>query len=74
VQLVGHTDNTGSAEANQKLSLDRADAVKQMLVNGEVAGDRISTAGYGQDRPIGSNDTEEGRAKNRRIELVVTQK
>lgn len=74
VQLIGHTDNTGTAEANQKLSLDRADAVKQMLVNGGVAGDRISTAGYGQDRPIGPNDSEEGRAKNRRIELMVTQK
>jgi len=74
VQLIGHTDNTGPAEANQKLSLDRADAVKQMLVNDGVAGDRISTAGYGQDRPIGPNDSEEGRAKNRRIELIVTQK
>ncbi len=74
VQLIGHTDNTGTAEANQKLSLDRADAVKQMLVNDGVASDKISTAGYGQEQPISSNDTEEGRAKNRRIELTVTQK
>jgi OOP family OmpA-OmpF porin len=72
--LTGHTDNTGTPEANQKLSLDRADAVSQMLVTGGVAADRITTAGYGQDRPIASNDTEEGRAKNRRLELTVTQK
>ena len=74
VQLAGHTDNTGAPDTNQKLSQDRASAVKQMLVNGGIAGDRITTAGYGQDRPIASNDTEEGKAKNRRLELTVTQK
>ncbi len=71
VQLVG---NTGSAEANQALSLDRANAVKGMLVNQGVAADRISTAGYGRDRPVASNDTEDGRARNRRLELNVTRK
>lgn len=74
VQLVGHTDNTGSPDANQSLSLDRANAVKGMLVNQGVAADRISTAGYGQDRPVASNDTETGRAQNRRLELNVTSK
>jgi len=74
VQLSGHTDNTGAPDANQKLSLDRANAIKQVLVNNGVAADRIATNGYGQDRPIASNDTEEGRAKNRRLELTVTQK
>jgi OOP family OmpA-OmpF porin len=74
VQLVGHTDNTGSPQANQQLSMDRANAIKGMLVNQGVGADRISTAGYGQERPIASNDTEDGRAKNRRIELNVTQK
>lgn len=74
VQLAGHTDNTGDAAANQKLSLDRANAVRDTLVNGGVDSARISTAGYGQDRPVASNDTEEGRAKNRRTELVVTKK
>lgn len=74
VRLSGYTDNTGAPNANQKLSLDRANAVKQMLVNGGIAADRIVTTGYGQNRPIASNDTEEGRAKNRRLELTVTQK
>jgi outer membrane protein OmpA-like peptidoglycan-associated protein len=74
VQLVGHTDNTGDAAANMKLSQDRASAVRDMLVNGGVDGNRITTAGYGQDKPVASNDTEEGRAKNRRTELVVTKK
>jgi OmpA-OmpF porin, OOP family len=74
VQLVGHTDSTGTAEANQTLSIDRANAVKSMLVAQGVGADRISTAGYGQDRPLGSNDTGEGRARNRRLELNVTRK
>jgi outer membrane protein OmpA-like peptidoglycan-associated protein len=74
IQLAGHTDNTGSPQANQSLSGDRANAVKGMLVNQGVAADRISTAGYGQDRPVASNDNEEGRARNRRLELTVTKK
>jgi len=74
VQLVGHTDNTGRPEANQILSLNRANAVKNMLVKGGVAADRMSTAGMGQDHPVASNDTEDGRARNRRLELNVTSK
>lgn len=74
VQLSGHTDNTGAAEANQRLSLDRANTVRDMLVSSGIAPDRIVTNGYGQDRPIAPNDTEEGRARNRRTELTVTQK
>jgi outer membrane protein OmpA-like peptidoglycan-associated protein len=74
IQLGGHTDNTGSADANRALSSSRADAVKVMLVSQGVAADRITTQGFGQDRPVASNDTEEGRAHNRRIELTVTQK
>ena len=74
VQLSGYTDHTGAPDANQKLSLDRANAVKQTLVNSGIAADRMATTGYGQDRPIASNDTEEGRAQNRRLELTVTQK
>jgi OmpA-OmpF porin, OOP family len=74
VQLSGYTDNTGSPDANQALSRDRANAVMGMLVNQGVAPDRITTAGYGQDRPVASNDTEEGRARNRRLELTVTKK
>ena len=74
IQLSGHTDNTGAPDANRSLSQSRADAVKAMLVNSGVGGDRISTTGYGQDRPIASNESEQGKAQNRRIELTVTQK
>jgi outer membrane protein OmpA-like peptidoglycan-associated protein len=74
VQLTGHTDNTGNPQSNQALSLARANAVKNMLVNNGVASNRISTQGLGQERPIASNDTEQGRAQNRRTELTVTQK
>jgi K(+)-stimulated pyrophosphate-energized sodium pump len=74
VQLSGYADDTGTADANQKLSLDRANTVRQMLVNDGIAADRIATNGYGQERPIASNDTQEGRAENRRLELTVTQK
>jgi outer membrane protein OmpA-like peptidoglycan-associated protein len=74
IELVGHTDNTGNPQANQTLSQQRADAVKSMLVAQGVGADRISTAGFGQDRPLASNDTEEGRARNRRTELNVTKK
>ncbi len=72
VALVGYTDDTGDPAANKKLSLDRATAVKTMLVQGGVDGSRISTDGEGQDKPVASNDTDEGRAKNRRTELTVT--
>jgi len=71
VQLAGHTDNTGDPAANQTLSTNRATAIKDMLVAGGIAPDRITTIGYGQDKPIASNDTEEGKARNRRTELVV---
>jgi outer membrane protein OmpA-like peptidoglycan-associated protein len=70
-QLEGHTDSTGDPAANKKLSLDRATTVKDLLVAGGVAEGRFGTAGAGSDKPIASNDTEDGRAKNRRLELVV---
>src|SRR5262245_12679636 len=72
VHLEGHTDNTGDAAANKKLSLDRAVAVKEMMVKGGIAEARITgTDGWGQEKTIASNDTDEGQAKNRRTELVV---
>jgi OmpA-OmpF porin, OOP family len=71
VRLEGHTDNTGDADANKKLSLDRAIVVRGIMVAGGIADARIGTDGYGQEKPIAPNETEEGRAKNRRTELVV---
>jgi outer membrane protein OmpA-like peptidoglycan-associated protein len=72
VRLEGHTDTTGDAVENQKLSMARAQAVEDALVAGGIAEERISTVGYGDTRPAASNGTQEGRAANRRLELVVT--
>ena len=74
VQLEGHTDSTGDPEANKKLSVDRANAIRDLLAQSGIDSGRITTQGYGADKPIASNDTEEGKAKNRRTELVVLKK
>jgi outer membrane protein OmpA-like peptidoglycan-associated protein/uncharacterized membrane protein YeaQ/YmgE (transglycosylase-associated protein family) len=71
LRIEGHTDPSGDAAADQKQSLARADALKILLVKAGVPGDRITTAGLGSERPVASNDTAEGRAKNRRIELSL---
>lgn len=73
VLLRGHTDNTGSAEGNTKLSDSRAFAVKGELVRRGVEGSRISTKGMGSDAPIADNATPEGRAKNRRIDISIVE-
>jgi outer membrane protein OmpA-like peptidoglycan-associated protein len=71
IEIQGHTDNVGAAAANLKLSQDRAAAVKAYLVQtGGIAAARVTTAGLGDTKPIGDNKTEEGRAQNRRVELV----
>jgi len=67
----GHTDAVGSPEYNQKLSERRAEAVRQYLVDGGIQPDRIRLEGYGESRPVASNDTADGRAQNRRVELRV---
>ena len=71
IHVVGHTDNVGDIDANIKLSQDRAEAVLQALVRDHgIAPARLRAYGCGQFAPVASNDTEEGRAKNRRVELV----
>lgn len=71
VSVRGHADNAGDPEANKKLSADRAAAVKQALVERGVPATQIESEGHGSERPIASNESEEGRARNRRVELVV---
>ncbi|MFY9112593.1 MAG: outer membrane beta-barrel domain-containing protein [Desulfomonilia bacterium] len=69
LEIQGHTDNVGSEEFNLRLSEARAEAVKEYMVARGIAEDRLSTRGYGFSVPAASNDTREGRAKNRRIEF-----
>ena len=70
VGIEGHTDNVGTAEANKILSQNRASSVMTALVNEGVAPARMEAVGFGQERPIADNRSEEGRAKNRRVEIV----
>jgi K(+)-stimulated pyrophosphate-energized sodium pump len=74
IKLGGYTDNTGNANDNLKLSTDRAASVKAELVKLGIADSRLESEGYGQEHPVASNDTEEGRAQNRRISVRVTKK
>ena len=69
--IDGYTDNQGSASYNQKLSYKRAEAAKARLIKDGISGSRITTHGYGEERPIATNDTAEGRAKNRRVEFLM---
>lgn len=73
VELSGHTDNVGDERYNLKLSSDRAEVVRQALVDNGIAPERLSTKGYGSSRPLIENDTEEHRALNRRTEMVVVE-
>jgi outer membrane protein OmpA-like peptidoglycan-associated protein len=70
LSIEGHTDNAGDARSNKALSEARATSVQSALVKAGVKASRLSAAGYGQERPVADNRTEEGRAKNRRVELV----
>jgi outer membrane protein OmpA-like peptidoglycan-associated protein len=71
LQIEGHTDSVGTDEFNQQLSERRADSVRDFLAEQGVAGSAITARGFGKTQPVASNDTPEGRQRNRRVELVV---
>jgi outer membrane protein OmpA-like peptidoglycan-associated protein len=71
IGVEGYTDSRGSEDTSQVLSQQRADAVRSYLVTLGVPGDRIEARGFGSARPVASNDSDEGRADNRRVEIVV---
>ena len=73
VTIIGHTDSTGSEAINHPLSLRRAEAVRSYLGDRGVAWQRVNVAGRGEHEPIASNDTEEGKARNRRVEIFVAE-
>lgn len=70
IEVAGHTDSMGSDAYNMKLSQQRAEAVRNFLISRGVAADRLTAKGYGEAQPVADNATEEGRFKNRRVELV----
>lgn len=71
VRIVGHTDSTGSDTVNNPLSRERAESVKDFLTDRGVPASRVETAGRGEREPVASNETAEGRAKNRRVEIFL---
>lgn len=70
IEVAGHTDSTGSAAYNQKLSERRAEIVRAYLIEKGIAADRLIAKGYGESQPVADNRTKEGRYKNRRVELI----
>jgi outer membrane protein OmpA-like peptidoglycan-associated protein len=70
IEIVGHTDNVGDPANNLKLSQDRADAVKQWLINKGINASRMSSSGKGETEPLVPNTSDENRQKNRRVEFI----
>lgn len=70
LQIEGHTDNAGPAEQNRALSQQRADAVRQYMIDKGIDGSRLTAVGFGPDKPVADNKTPDGRAKNRRVEFT----
>ena len=71
INVAGHTDSIGSDSANQALSMRRATSVAQYLQSRGISNQRLQTTGYGESRPVDTNDTEAGRANNRRVEITL---
>ncbi len=73
VEIGGHTDNVGSEQSNMKLSEDRASAVRDYLVGNfpQLKAENLSAKGFGESKPVATNDTREGRAENRRVEFTI---
>ena len=74
IELRGHTDNTGTKEGNRRLSENRAKAVMEYLVERGISAKRLTAKGFGESMPIDSNETPEGRSRNRRVEYKVLAK
>ena len=74
IKIVGHTDSVGAVEYNMRLSQRRAKSVTQYLTSKGIAANRIDTAWYGEMKPIANNETDEGRSKNRRVEMTILEK
>ncbi len=74
IEVRGHTDNTGSNEINAKLSQDRADAVREYFISKGIEPDRVGSKGFGESKPVATNDTDEGRQQNRRVEFLIVKK
>jgi outer membrane protein OmpA-like peptidoglycan-associated protein len=72
VNVIGHTDNVGAAAYNQSLSEQRARAVANVLIGAGVSAGRVNVVGRGEDQPVASNQSDQGRAQNRRVEIVIT--
>lgn len=72
VQIFGYTDNVGTRAANDKVSTERASVVKTYLVNSGVSSSRLTSEGMAWENPVASNDTEAGRAQNRRVEIYIS--
>jgi outer membrane protein OmpA-like peptidoglycan-associated protein len=72
LEVEGHTDNVGGDEYNQQLSEQRGSSVRDYLTQNGIAGDSVTTKGFGKSQPVASNDTSAGRQQNRRVELIVS--
>ena len=70
ISVEGHTDSDGNNESNLKLSEARANAVVEAIVKEGINKSRLTSAGFGEEKPIADNNTEEGKSKNRRVELI----